>query len=279
MGRNRSFRRHIARARRRGRALHRIVGSTVGMSLALVAPSAWAPDPAPGPGAEGRQGRRRPPGHRRPWPRADPHRRRHVLPVGQRLYRLIGSEPPPPAERPALTTARGRGERPAEQRRSAGLDAPWARAERQVPGWVAISLRVPARSDGPIVFVTQEPVRWHPAPRSQLTLDPITAEIALGAVHRPEPGAAPESLGATAPHERGWRARGPAPLRLPRAPPSSPGRGSPWPGAASAAGGAGWVPQAPSPTRSRAVKKCQQTDTARHLGLGASAFRPFTSAS
>ena len=47
MGRTRSFRRHIARAGRRGPALHRMVGSTVGMSLALVAPSAWAQTPSP----------------------------------------------------------------------------------------------------------------------------------------------------------------------------------------------------------------------------------------
>jgi catecholate siderophore receptor len=49
MGRNRSFRRHIARVRRRGHALHRMVGSTVGMSLALVAPGAWAQTPSPTP--------------------------------------------------------------------------------------------------------------------------------------------------------------------------------------------------------------------------------------
>lgn len=96
------------------------------------------------------------------------------------LYRLTGSEPPPPAaaaERAASAPGRGRADRPAERRPPAGLDALWARAERQVPGWVLISLRVPARSDGPVVFVIQEPVGWHPAPRSQLTLDPITAEI------------------------------------------------------------------------------------------------------
>jgi hypothetical protein len=46
-----------------------------------------------------------------------------------------------------------------------------------VPGWVLISLRVPARPDGPITFVIQEPTGWHPAPRSQLTLDPVTAEV------------------------------------------------------------------------------------------------------
>jgi catecholate siderophore receptor len=47
MGRRRSFIRHIARARRRGLALNRVVGSTVGMSLALAASSAWAQTPAP----------------------------------------------------------------------------------------------------------------------------------------------------------------------------------------------------------------------------------------
>ena len=54
MGRNRSFRRHIARARRRGHALHRMVGSTMGMSLALVAPNAWAQTP---PSAEQKEGK------------------------------------------------------------------------------------------------------------------------------------------------------------------------------------------------------------------------------
>ena len=48
-GRSRSFRRHMARARRRGLALHRtlgrVVGSTVGVSLALVAAEAWAQTP------------------------------------------------------------------------------------------------------------------------------------------------------------------------------------------------------------------------------------------
>ena len=67
--------------------------------------------------------------------------------------------------------------RPAEGRAPAGLDALWARAERQVPGWVLISLRVPTRPDGTVTFVIQEPTGWHPTPRSQLTLDPATAEV------------------------------------------------------------------------------------------------------
>lgn len=44
MGRRRSFLRHIQRARRRG-ALSRVVGSTVGMSLALAASAAWGQTP------------------------------------------------------------------------------------------------------------------------------------------------------------------------------------------------------------------------------------------
>jgi uncharacterized iron-regulated membrane protein len=102
------------------------------------------------------------------------------------LYRLTGSEPPPLAAAeagPAPAGGRGgrraesraREERPArtaEGRATAGLDALWA----QVPGWVLIDQRVPARPDGPVTFVIQGPTGWHPTPRSRLTLDPITAE-------------------------------------------------------------------------------------------------------
>ncbi|HET8531194.1 MAG TPA: PepSY-associated TM helix domain-containing protein [Methylomirabilota bacterium] len=122
------------------------------------------------------------------------------------LYRLTGSEPPPPAagpERPApaaggasrAAAGRERDDRPAERRAAVGLDALWARAERQVPGWALISLRVPARPDGPVTFIIQEPVGWHPFPRSQLTLDPIAAEVV-----RWEPFAG-QSLGR---HLRSW---------------------------------------------------------------------------
>jgi len=59
MGRRRSFIRNIARARRRGLALPRglgqhVVGSTVGVSLALAAPAAWAQTPPQG--AEQKEG-------------------------------------------------------------------------------------------------------------------------------------------------------------------------------------------------------------------------------
>ena len=100
------------------------------------------------------------------------------------LYTLTGNEPPPPA------TAAGAGAMAARdgQRRPraavaetgrppVGLDTLWARAERQVQGWVAINARLPQRPDMSVTFFIQEPVGWHPTPRSQLVLDPVTAEV------------------------------------------------------------------------------------------------------
>ncbi|MGH7364928.1 MAG: PepSY-associated TM helix domain-containing protein [Candidatus Rokuibacteriota bacterium] len=89
------------------------------------------------------------------------------------LYTLTGSEAPPPAaarddQRPGA---------PASLSTPASLDILWARAERQVTGWVAISVRLPPRADGPVTFSTQEPAGWHPTPRSQLVLDPFTAAV------------------------------------------------------------------------------------------------------
>jgi len=108
------------------------------------------------------------------------------------LYTLTGSEPPPPpagaAERAAPSGARegqragprgrdGATPRREDGRAPAGLDALWARAERQVPGWVLISLRLPPRPEKIITFSIQEPVGWHPAPRSQLVLDALTGDV------------------------------------------------------------------------------------------------------
>jgi uncharacterized iron-regulated membrane protein len=38
-------------------------------------------------------------------------------------------------------------------------------------------LRLPQRPGAPVVAVVQEPPAWHPAPRSQLTLDASTADV------------------------------------------------------------------------------------------------------
>ena len=99
------------------------------------------------------------------------------------LYTLTGNEPPPPPPAPAAGSPVTQGQRrpraaAAETGRPpAGLDTLWARAERQVQGWVAINARLPQRPDGPVTFFIQEPVGWHPSPRSQLVLDPVTAEV------------------------------------------------------------------------------------------------------
>jgi uncharacterized iron-regulated membrane protein len=96
------------------------------------------------------------------------------------LYTLTGNEPPPPAPTPGAAPPREGQRRPraAETGRAAvGLDALWARAERQVQGWVAINARLPQRPDGPVTFFIQEPVGWHPSPRSQLVLDPVTTDV------------------------------------------------------------------------------------------------------
>ena len=100
------------------------------------------------------------------------------------LYTLTGNEPPPPATAAGAgaMAARDGQRRPraaAEEtgRPPVGLDTLWARAERQVQGWVAINARLPQRPDMPVTFFIQEPVGWHPTPRSQLVLDPVTAEV------------------------------------------------------------------------------------------------------
>ena len=97
------------------------------------------------------------------------------------LYTRTGNEPPPPAPAPGAAAPPREGQRrprAAETRRVAvGLDALWARAERQVQGWVAINARLSQRPDGPVTFLIQEPVGWHPSPRSQLVLDPVTADV------------------------------------------------------------------------------------------------------
>ena len=100
------------------------------------------------------------------------------------LYTLTGNEPPPPATAPSAgaIAARDGQRRPRAAagetgRPPVGLDTLWARAERQVQGWVAINARLPQRPDAPVTFFIQEPVGWHPTPRSQLVLDPVTAEV------------------------------------------------------------------------------------------------------
>jgi uncharacterized iron-regulated membrane protein len=100
------------------------------------------------------------------------------------LYRLTGNTPPPVAGAGGGGAAAARGNRPAGRERSAAaapsidLDALAMRAAGQVPGWVAITLRLPQRPGGPVMAFIQEPPSGHPNPRSVLTLDGATAQVA-----------------------------------------------------------------------------------------------------
>jgi uncharacterized iron-regulated membrane protein len=95
------------------------------------------------------------------------------------LHTMAGSPLPPAPVGPAEGRSREGGAQPrAAGRAPTTLDVLWARAERQAPGWVLISARMPSRPDGLVTFFIQEPAAsWHPSPRSQLVLDPFTAEV------------------------------------------------------------------------------------------------------
>lgn len=114
------------------------------------------------------------------------------------VYRAVGEQPPGPAGRgaaggrqaaQAAAAGQGRGERrlerPGEDRgegRAAilsvdGLNALWARAEQQVPGWRTINLRLPASPRAPVVFAIDRGTGGQPQLRSTLTLDRRSGDV------------------------------------------------------------------------------------------------------
>jgi uncharacterized iron-regulated membrane protein len=103
--------------------------------------------------------------------------------AGDLVYRIAGGAPPPaPTETP-----RGAGDRAARPgsisaERAATLDALGRTAEKQSPGWRAITLRVPAGPEAPVAFTIEEGRFANRFARSQLTLD-----AAAGAVRKWEP--------------------------------------------------------------------------------------------
>jgi uncharacterized iron-regulated membrane protein len=125
------------------------------------------------------------------------------------VYRIVGEEPPAPAGggagrggpqaggRGGENAGRGgpnasggsgqnggeragnggaRAERQQQPLRTEGIDALWARAEQQVPGWWSINLRLPAPS-APAVFAIDSGNGGQPQLRETLTLDAATAEV------------------------------------------------------------------------------------------------------
>jgi len=99
------------------------------------------------------------------------------------VYRMVGDAPPPAPARPAAPRAegaagRGRGERgPAAPVSYAGLDAAWAAAEAQVPGWRAISTRLAGSIEAPFTLTIDTGYGGQPQKRGTLTVDRATGAV------------------------------------------------------------------------------------------------------
>jgi uncharacterized iron-regulated membrane protein len=99
--------------------------------------------------------------------------------TGNLLYTLTGSERPAP---PPGQAGKG-GQNENNRQRGASidnfnnLDRLWSRAEEQSPGWKTINLRLPTDPNTPVSFFITESGTMNPFGRSQLNLNPATAEI------------------------------------------------------------------------------------------------------
>jgi uncharacterized iron-regulated membrane protein len=86
------------------------------------------------------------------------------------VYHAVGEQPPPArAAGAAREGARGGG--PQGPLQVAGLNGLWARAERQVPGWRTINLRLPQTNSARLAFAIDRGDGGQPHLRSTLTLD------------------------------------------------------------------------------------------------------------
>lgn len=99
------------------------------------------------------------------------------------VHVLTGNEPPPrPKEEGARAGAgkdkqeRGREGRRAEAAPMASLDTVFAKAASKVPGWAAITLRLPQKPGGPLTAQIAMPGHAGKYARSLLTFDAATAE-------------------------------------------------------------------------------------------------------
>jgi uncharacterized iron-regulated membrane protein len=94
------------------------------------------------------------------------------------VYHAVGEQPPPArgggAGReggPARAEGRQGGGAPPAVAQLDGLNDVWARAERQVPGWRTINLRLPQSNRAPLAFAIDRGDGGQPHLRSTLTLD------------------------------------------------------------------------------------------------------------
>jgi uncharacterized iron-regulated membrane protein len=94
------------------------------------------------------------------------------------LYRLTGTEAPPPQQRegsPQPVARRVQGQRPAQIFQA--LDALLAVAKEQNPSWHSISFRLPSGGDRAVSFNIDAGNGGQPQKRSQVTIDRATGKI------------------------------------------------------------------------------------------------------
>jgi uncharacterized iron-regulated membrane protein len=90
--------------------------------------------------------------------------------AGNLVYRLAGEKPPEGQGPPRRGGSEGAVSLD-------GLDQFWAVAERQVPEWRSITLRLPSEADAPLAFTIYQGNRARPDLRGQLTVDRQRGEI------------------------------------------------------------------------------------------------------
>jgi uncharacterized iron-regulated membrane protein len=96
------------------------------------------------------------------------------------LYRLTGSEPPAtrPNPAPASVERRSRSEERPREMSFDGLNASWARAEKESADWKTITLRLSSSPSAPVTFIIDRGTgAQQPHKRVQLTLDRKTADV------------------------------------------------------------------------------------------------------
>jgi uncharacterized iron-regulated membrane protein len=92
------------------------------------------------------------------------------------VYRLVGEAPPPRATAPAASRGAS-GARAGHSTELEMLDEAWHAAERQMPDWKAIALRLPTQAAAPFVFTVDQGWPGQPQKRATLTIDAGTAGV------------------------------------------------------------------------------------------------------
>jgi len=90
------------------------------------------------------------------------------------LYQLASS--PLPAARGSQGPRDRQGAQDSQAPR-VDVDRLWARAERQLPTWQTVTMRLPERPRAPVSFTMNDASHWNAFARSQLALDAATGDI------------------------------------------------------------------------------------------------------